>query len=73
MLVVDNNFEIIQIYNKRKLVPFGEFLPFENILNKLAKKIIGYGSFLKGSKDNNLILEKINILPLICYEIIFII
>ena len=73
MLVVDNNFEIIQIYNKRKLVPFGEFLPFENILNKFGLKKIteGYGSFLKGSKDNNLILEKINILPLICYEIIF--
>ena len=73
MLVVDNNFEIIQIYNKRKLVPFGEFLPFESILNKFGLKKIteGYGSFLKGSKDNNLILEKINILPLICYEIIF--
>ena len=73
MLIVNNNFEIIQSYNKRKLVPFGEFLPFENFLNKLGLKKIteGHGSFLKGDKNNNLIIEKLNILPLICYEVIF--
>ena len=73
MLIVNNNFEIIQSYNKRKLVPFGEFLPFENLLNNFGFKKIteGHGSFLKGKKNNNLIIDKLNILPLICYEIIF--
>ena len=73
MLIVNNNFEIIQSYNKRKLVPFGEFLPFENFFNKLGLKKIteGHGSFLKGDKNDNLIIEKLNILPLICYEVIF--
>ena len=73
MLVVDNNFKIIQKYNKRKLVPFGEFLPFENFLNKLGFKKIteGHGSFLRGNKNNNLVIDKINFLPLICYEVIF--
>ena len=32
MLVLDNNLEIIDNYNKRKLVPFGEFLSFEEFL-----------------------------------------
>ena len=72
-MVVDNNFKIIQNYDKRKLVPFGEFLPFEKFLNRFGLKKIteGYGSFLKGKKNDNLIVDKLNILPLICYEIIF--
>ena len=73
MLVVDNNFRIIKNYNKRKLVPFGEFLPFENFLNNFGLKKIteGHGSFLKGEKNSNISIGKINFLPLICYEIIF--
>ena len=69
MLMINNNFEIVEGYNKRKLVPFGEFLPFENILNKFGFKKIteGYGSFLRGKENNNLIIDNLNILPLICY------
>ena len=73
MIIVNNRFDIIQSYNKRKLVPFGEFLPFEEQLNNLGFKKIteGHGSFLKGQDNNNLIIGKLNILPLICYEVIF--
>ena len=73
MIVVDNNLKILQSYNKRKLVPFGEFLPFENFLSGLGLKKIteGHGSFLKGNKNENLLIGKLNILPLICYEVIF--
>ena len=36
------------------------------------KKITeGQGSFLAGGRQNNLVIDKLNILPLICYEIIF--
>ena len=73
LIIVNKNFEIVQEYNKKKLVPFGEFLPLEKILNKFGLKKIteGYGSFLKGGRQNNLILDNLNILPLICYEVIF--
>ena len=73
MLIINNKIEIIESYNKTKLVPFGEFLPFENFLNKFGLKKIteGHGSFLRGNKKNNLVFEKLNILPLICYEVIF--
>ena len=73
MLIVNNNFTIIGNYNKRKLVPFGEFLPFENFLYNFGLKKIteGHGSFLKGIKNNNILINEINFLPLICYEIIF--
>ena len=73
LIIVNNRFEIIQNYRKQKLVPFGEFLPMNNFLNKFGLKKIteGHGSFLKGNKYGNLEIENLNILPLICYEIIF--
>ena len=73
LIVVNNEMKIIQEYKKQKLVPFGEFLPFENILSQIGLKKIteGHGSFLSGKKQNNLKFDKLNILPLICYEIIF--
>ena len=73
MLIVNNDMEIIQRYNKRKLVPFGEFLPFEKLLDYIGFKKIteGHGSYLRGIEDKNLLFGKLNILPLICYEVIF--
>ena len=73
LIITNYQLEILQEYNKQKLVPFGEFLPMENFLRKFGFKKIteGHGSFLKGQKQNNLIIENLNILPLICYEIIF--
>ena len=73
LVIIDNKMEIIQEYKKQKLVPFGEFLPLENLLSKIGLKKIteGHGSFLKGGEQKNLKVEKMNILPLICYEIIF--
>ena len=73
LIAVNNNFEIIYKYNKRKLVPFGEFLPFEDFFKNFGLQQIsrGYGSFSKGGKQQNLIIYDYKILPLICYEIIF--
>ncbi len=73
LVIINNDMEIIQEYKKQKLVPFGEFLPFENFLSNFGLKKIteGHGSFLKGKKQDNLKIQNSNILPLICYEIIF--
>ena len=48
-------------------------MPLETILNKFGLKKIteGYGSFLKGDNQTNLKINGLNILPLICYEVIF--
>jgi apolipoprotein N-acyltransferase len=73
LLLVNNELEIIKQYNKQKLVPFGEFLPFKKLFNIFGLKKIteGHGSFLKGKEKGNIKIENLNILPLICYEIIF--
>ncbi len=73
LVVVNKDLEIVKEYKKQKLVPFGEFLPFEKTLSIFGLKKIteGHGSFLKGTNQKNIILSDLNILPLICYEVIF--
>ena len=73
LVIINNKFEVIYQYNKIKLVPFGEFLPFENIFSRLGLKKIteGHGSFSKGENANIFSLGSLKLLPLICYELIF--
>ena len=73
LIVANNKLDILFQYDKIKLVPFGEFLPYENIFSKLGLKKIteGYGSFSKGTSSDIFTLGDIKMLPLICYEIIF--
>jgi len=77
LVVLNNKLDILFLYNKLYLVPFGEFLPFEKYLSKIGLKKItpGYSSFTPGNirkeiKLDKKFYEKI-ILPLICYEIIY--
>ncbi len=72
-IIMDHNLNKKFQYDKVKLVPFGEFLPFQTTLEKFGLKKIteGFGSFSKGSTDNFFLIDNINIIPLICYEIIF--
>ena len=61
----------IQYFDKIILVPFGEFLPFRKYLT-FMETISGFVDFKKGSEDRILVTkDNINILPIICYEIIF--
>ena len=76
-MVIDKYTNIESIYKKNKLVPFGEFLPFEKTLKKFGLKSLtnNYNSYTKG-RDRKIItifnsLDYINLLPLICYEIIY--
>ena len=75
--IYDHKLNLLDSYNKINLVPFGEFLPFENILRAVGLKTItnNFQSFSKGKKRDIINIKKENfslkILPLICYEIIY--
>jgi len=77
MAVFNNQLELIQNYNKVNLVPFGEFIPFEDTLSLIKFKTITneYQSFSSGNTREPIYIKnnKINLslLPLICYEIIY--
>ena len=77
MAVFNNELNLIQRYNKVNLVPFGEFIPFENIFSLIGLKTItnNYQSFSSGNSRVPLNIKndkiELSLLPLICYEIIY--
>ena len=77
MAIFNNKLDLITSYNKVNLVPFGEFIPFENILSLIGLKTVTnkYQSFSSGKTRIPINVKNskidINLLPLICYEIIY--
>ena len=73
LLVMNNDLNVLQKYYKNKLVPFGEFLPFENVLSNLGFKKItqGYQSFSADNRRDIIRFNNYSFMPLICYEIIY--
>ena len=75
--IFDHEINLINVYNKVNLVPFGEFLPFENILSNIGLKVLtnNYQSYSSGKKRNIIEINQkdfsFKLLPLICYEIIY--
>jgi len=74
LVLLNHNAEVVSIYNKIKLVPFGEFIPFEKSLSELGLKKItfGYGSYASGTGRKEIeVFKNLSFLPLLCYEIIY--
>ncbi|MEG3758470.1 apolipoprotein N-acyltransferase [Pseudoalteromonas carrageenovora] len=60
-------------YRKHQLLPIGEFVPFQDFLRPIAPLFdLPMSSFTRGDKvQNNLRANGFNLLPAICYEIVF--
>jgi len=75
LALVNTSAEVIDSYDKKRLVPFGEFLPLENFFSKLGLKSLtnNYQSYSPGKNVRRVIKidDNLNFLPLICYEIIY--
>ena len=73
LVVLDKDVNILAKYDKNKLVPFGEFLPFEKLLKNFGLKKItqGYQSFSFSNERQIIKVDDLSFLPLICYEVIY--
>ncbi len=72
--VIDHDGSILSAYDKVHLVPFGEYLPFQALLEKIGLLQLTKlpGGFLAGDRHRTYSVPRApRFLPLICYEIIF--
>jgi apolipoprotein N-acyltransferase len=71
---IDKEAEIVNIYHKQKLVPFGEYLPLRRYLPSFLNPIAGSVDITSGDKWHQSYLKYYDmpvIFPIICYESIF--
>jgi apolipoprotein N-acyltransferase len=72
--VIDHDGSILSIYDKLHLVPFGEYLPFQNYLERIGLMQLTkvQGGFLAGERRRRIAVPGApEMLPLLCYEVIF--
>jgi apolipoprotein N-acyltransferase len=72
--VIDPDGSIHGVYDKVHLVPFGEYLPFQRLLEKIGLRQLTkqVGGFLAGNRRRTMEVPGApKVLPLICYEAIF--
>jgi apolipoprotein N-acyltransferase len=72
--VIDNEGGILGIYDKLHLVPFGEYLPFQDFLERLGLTQLTKirGGFIAGDRRRAMDVPRApRMMPLVCYEAIF--
>jgi apolipoprotein N-acyltransferase len=72
--VIDHDGSVLSVYDKLHLVPFGEYLPFQDWMERLGfvqlTKV--QGGFVPGTRRHTMEIPNApRALPLICYEAIF--
>jgi apolipoprotein N-acyltransferase len=72
--VIDHDGSVLSVYDKLHLVPFGEYLPFQDLMEKLGFEQLTrlQGGFIAGTRRRPIDVPNApRALPLICYEAIF--
>lgn len=70
-VLLDRDGKVSYTYDKIHLVPFGEYVPLQNILFFINKITVGIGDYIGGESYVRAQTELGDFATLICYEIIF--
>jgi apolipoprotein N-acyltransferase len=74
LAALDTEGKLVAVYDKRHLVPFGEYLPFQGLLEAIGLEQLTRlkGGFAAGTGPRTLDVPGLpRLIPLICYEAIF--
>jgi apolipoprotein N-acyltransferase len=72
--VLDHDATILSVYDKVHLVPFGEYLPFQDFLERygFAQLVAVKGGFIPGDRRRAVSVPRApRFIPLVCYEAVF--
>jgi apolipoprotein N-acyltransferase len=72
--VIDHDGSILTVHDKVHLVPFGEYLPFQSLLERIGLQQLtkATGGYLPGDRRRSYSVPRApRMLPLVCYEVIF--
>lgn len=70
--LLDKSGDIAASYDKRQLVPFGEYVPLRDFLGKFIKPVAALGEFEPGAPEQRLLeLDGVKTGASVCYEAIF--
>jgi apolipoprotein N-acyltransferase len=72
--LIDHDGNVLSVYDKLHLVPFGEFLPLQDWMEKIGFEQLTrvQGGFIPGTRRHSMEVPNApRMLPLICYEVVF--
>lgn len=71
VFLMGRNTRSLDVYHKRHLVPFGEYIPLKKYLTFARRLTTAVGDFSQGRRDTPLYTGKLGLGVLICYEDLF--
>jgi apolipoprotein N-acyltransferase len=70
-LLIDKTGNVVYVYDKIHLVPFGEYVPLQKFFFFIDKLVVGIGDYIQGDRSEIAETPFGGFATLICYEVIF--